>query len=119
MDSKELIKIAASACEEKKALNINLIEISKVSSIADWILITEGLSDVQVRAIIKSAEDSIKDKTNLIPLRKEGVNEAKWALIDYGDVIINVFQHQEREYYELEAFWSHGKIYKYKNNKIN
>ena len=69
MDSYSLIKIAALACEEKKALNINLIEISKVSSIADWILVTEGQSDVQVRAIIKSAEDYIKEKANwsLIP----------------------------------------------------
>ena len=113
MDSNSLIKIAALACEEKKASNINLIEISKVSSIADWILVTEGLSDVQVRAIIKSVEDRIRERADLSPLRKEGVNEGKWALLDYGDIIVNIFQKKEREYYELESFWSNGDLYKY------
>ncbi len=116
MDSHELINIAALACEDKKALNINLIEISKVSSIADWILVSEGLSDVQVRAIIKSVEDRMKDEANLLPLRKEGINEAKWALLDYGDIIINIFQPKEREYYELESFWSNGRLFKYESN---
>ena len=116
MDSNDLINIAALACEDKKALNINLIEIAKVSSIADWILVSEGLSDVQVRAIIKSVEDKIKEEANLLPLRKEGVNEAKWALLDYGDIIINIFQPKEREYYELESFWSNGRLIKFKSD---
>ena len=113
MDSNELIHLAAKACEDKKAININLIDINKVSSIADWILVSEGLSDVQVRAIIKSVEDSLKEKANLLPIRKEGINEGKWALLDYGDIIINIFQTKEREFYELESFWSNGKFYKY------
>ena len=113
MDSNDLIKLAAQACEDKKAMNINLIDINKVSSIADWILVTEGLSDVQVRAITKSVENRLKEQADLLPLRKEGVNEGKWALLDYGDIIINVFQQKEREYYELESFWSNGNLYKY------
>ncbi len=116
MDSNDLINIAALACEDKKALNINLIEISKVSSIADWILVSEGLSDVQVRAIIKSVEDKLKEEADLLPLRKEGINEAKWALLDYGDIIVNIFQPKEREYYELESFWSNGRLLNFRSN---
>ena len=111
MDSKNIIQLAAKACEERKAHNIKLIEISNVSSLADWILITEGFSDVQVRAIVRSVEELIEKEWKLLPLRKEGVNEAKWALLDYGDVIINVFQPEQRKYYELEAFWSNGNEY--------
>ncbi len=115
MDNKNLIELAAKAADDLKARNIKLIQIDMVSSIADWIMISEGLSDVQVRSIIKSIEDTISEEANLFPLRKEGVNEAKWALLDYGDIIINVFQPKERSFYELESFWSNGKTYHYSN----
>ncbi len=115
MDSKNLIEIAAKAADDLKAKNIKIIQIDMVSSIADWIMIGEGLSDVQVRSIIKSVEDRLSEKANLLPLRKEGINEGKWALLDYGDIIINVFQPKERNFYELESFWSNGKTYNYSN----
>ena len=113
MDSQNLIELAAKAAEDLKARNIKLIQIEKVSSIADWILISEGLSDVQVRSIIKSVEDSLSKEANIMPLRKEGINEGKWALLDYGDIIINVFQPKERNFYELESFWNNGITYDY------
>ncbi len=109
MDSTQLAELAVTACADKKANNINLINISKVSTLSDWILITNGLSDVQVRAIIVSVEKTIKEEANLLPLRKEGINEAKWALLDYGDLIVNVFQPEERSVYNLEGFWGNGK----------
>ena len=115
MDSQDLIEIAAKAADDLKAKNIKIIQIDIVSSIADWIMIGEGLSDVQVRSIIKSVEDRVSEKANMLPLRKEGINEGKWALLDYGDIIINVFQPKERNFYELESFWSNGKTYNYSN----
>ena len=115
MDSQGLIEIAAKAADDLKAKNIKLIQIEKVSSIADWIMVCEGLSNVQVRSIIKAIEDNVCDEANLRPLRKEGINEGKWALLDYGEIIINVFQPKERNFYELELFWSNGKTYNYSN----
>ena len=109
MDSKFLIELAAEACDDRKAINIQLIRIEEVSSLADWLLITEGMSDVQVRAITTSVEKKLKQEANRVPLRKEGLDEGKWALLDYGELIINVFQPAEREYYDLESFWSNGK----------
>ena len=110
MDNISIAQLAAEACEEKKAQNINLIDISKVSSLSDWILITSGLSDVQVRAIVNSVEERIKDQAKRLPLRKEGINEGKWALLDYGELIVNVLQTKERNFYNLEGFWSNGEI---------
>ena len=115
MDSQYLVEIAAKAADDLKASNIKIIQIDMVSSIADCIMIGEGLSDVQVRSIIKSVEDRVSEKANMLPLRKEGINEGKWALLDYGDIIINVFQPKERNFYELESFWSNGKTYNYSN----
>ena len=108
MDSKFLILMAARACDEKKAKEIKVININKVSYISDWILIAEGLSDVQVRSITNSVEMELKENANIEPIRKEGINEAKWALLDYGDLLINIFQPEIRKFYDLESFWSNG-----------
>ena len=108
MDNKQLVLMAARACDEKKAKNIKLINIEKVSFISEWILITEGLSDVQVRSITNSVEVELREKAEIEPIRKEGVNEAKWSLLDYGDLIVNIFQPEIRKFYDLESFWSNG-----------
>ena len=100
--------MAAKACDEKKAKDIKLIKIDKVSFISEWILIAEGLSDVQVRSISNSVEGELREKCKIEPLRKEGVSEAKWALLDYGDLIVNIFQPEIRRFYDLESFWSNG-----------
>ena len=110
--------MAAKACDEKKAIDIKLIKIDKVSFISEWILIAEGLSVVQVRSITNSVEVELKEKANIEPIRKEGVIEAKWALLDYGDLIVNIFQTEVRKYYDLESFWSNGIIHNYINNKL-
>tara|TARA_Y100000739_G_C20414114_1_gene375840 strand:+ start:115 stop:459 length:345 start_codon:yes stop_codon:yes gene_type:complete len=108
MDSRNLVLIAAKACDKKKAQEIKLININKVSFISEWILIAEGLSDVQVRSITRSVEVELRENANVEPIRKEGINEAKWALLDYGDLIINIFQPEIRKFYDLESFWSNG-----------
>ena len=108
MDNKLLVYIAAKACDEKKAKEIKLINIDKVSYISEWILIAEGLSDVQVRSITNSVELELREQANIEPIRKEGINEAKWALLDYGDLIVNIFQPDIRKFYDLESFWSNG-----------
>ena len=98
MDNKSLVLMAAKACDEKKAKDIKLIKIDKVSFISEWILIAEGLSDVQVRSITNSVEGELREKALIEPIRKEGVNEAKWALLDYGDLIVNIFQPEIRKF---------------------
>ena len=118
MDSCRLVELAAVACDDRKAQDIKLLKVDQVSSIADWILIAQGLSDVQVRAIVNNVEKTLRDEAEIIPLRKEGTNEAKWALLDYGDLIINVFQPKERKFYDLESFWGNGVIYDFIDNKL-
>ena len=108
MDSEKLAELVADACDDRKATDIRLIRVDEVSSLADWMVIAGGHTDVQVRAIARSVEDRLEDVTGRLPLRKEGVNEGCWALLDYGELIVHVLQPGERGYYDLEAFWSHG-----------
>jgi ribosome-associated protein len=108
MDSESLARLAAEASDDRKAVDIRLIRVDEVSSLADWFVISSGLSDVQVRAIARSVEDQIEEATGRLPLRREGQKEGKWMLLDYGEVIVHVLTPSERNYYDLEAFWGHG-----------
>ena len=113
MDSRDLALLAAEACDDRKAVDIRLIRVEEVSSLADWFVICSGLSDVQVRAIGRSVEDRLEEETGRLPLRREGQTEVRWVLLDYGEVIVHVLTPSERSYYDLESFWGHGEQERY------
>ena len=111
--SEALAHLAAEACDDRKAVDIRLIRVDEVSSLADWFVICSGLSDVQVRAIARSVEDKLEEETGRLPLRREGQSEGRWVLLDYGEVIVHVLLPDERSYYDLESFWGHGEQVRY------
>ena len=96
------IKCAAFALD-KKALDVKILEIKKLSSIADFLVLVSGRSDRQVQAIADSVKMGLKpfDK----PIDMEGVEEGRWIVIDYGDIIVHVFQEEVRALYNLDDLW--------------
>jgi ribosome-associated protein len=103
--SKELALIIAEAGDDRKADNIILLNVEKMSYLADYFVIMTGFSQPQLRAISISIEDKVYEKLNRIPVRIEGKNEGNWVLHDYGDVIAHIFLPEARQFYDLEAFW--------------
>lgn len=108
-----LARLAADACDDRKAVDIRLIRVDEVSTLADWFVICSGLSDVQVRAIARSVEERLEAESGRLPLRREGQAEGRWVLLDYGELIVHVLMPHEREYYDLESFWGHGEQVRY------
>jgi ribosome-associated protein len=113
LECEALARLAAEACDDRKAVDIRLIRVEEVSSLADWFVICSGLSDVQVRAIARSVEESLESLAGRLPLRREGQAEGRWVLLDYGDLIVHVLTPQERSFYDLESFWGHGEQIRY------
>lgn len=113
LGSEALARLAADACDDRKAVDIRLIRVEDVSSLADWFVICTGLSDVQVRAIARSVEERLDVEAHRLPLRREGQREGRWLLLDYGELIVHVLTPQERHFYDLEAFWRHGEQHRY------
>jgi len=111
--SEALARLAAEACDDRKAVDIRLIRVDDISSLADWFVICSGLSDVQVRAIARSVEDRLEQEVQRLPLRREGQREGRWLLLDYGELIVHVLTPQERHFYDLEAFWRHGEQHRF------
>ncbi len=105
--SYELARFIAEAADERKGADIVLLKVGDVSVLADYFVIVTGFSKVQVRAIASTIQDKVEDELNRRPLRSE-MGEGSWALQDYGDVIVHTMMPQEREYYDLEAFWGHA-----------
>ena len=108
IDSRELALQIAAAAEEKKAQDIVLLKVSEVSYLADYFVIVTGFSRTQLNAIAESIEERLEEKFNLHPVRVSGKREGNWIVQDYGDVIVHSFLPEEREYYDLEAFWGHA-----------
>ena len=106
--SEQLANTIARGAEEKKAEDIVLLSVASESYLSDYFVIVTGFSKAQMRAIADSIESKVKEELQRNPLRVEGKSEASWILQDYGDVIVHIFLPREREFYNLEAFWSHA-----------
>ena len=109
MTSKELAKIAYNALDDKKGVNITIIDISEISIIADYFIIAGGTNENQVKALAGYVEDEFA-KAGLSPKHAEGYTNANWILIDYEDVIVHVLNEDDRLFYDLERIWRDGKI---------
>ena len=106
----QLVFLAAEAADDRKAADMVLINIAEVSTLADYLLILSGFSKVQLRAISGSIIDKIEENFNRLPLRTEGQDRGGWILLDYGDAIVHIMMPEQREFYNLEAFWGHGEM---------
>ena len=106
----QLVFLAAEAADDRKAGDMTLLKIDTVSTLADYLLIVSGFSKVQLRAISGSIIDKIEAEYNRLPLRTEGQDRGGWILLDYGDAIVHIMMPEQREFYNLEAFWGHGEI---------
>ena len=107
MSSKDILKTAYEAISDKKGENTRIIDISKVSVIADYFIVTNGSNVDQVQAIADSVEEKLLE-TGVKLKQVEGNNNSGWILMDFGDVIVHVFSKEERFFYDLERIWSDG-----------
>jgi ribosome-associated protein len=106
--SKKMAKIAIEALEDKKGNDIKVIDISDVSVIADYFIIASGSNVNQVQALADNVEECLY-KAGFELRQKEGYQSGNWILMDYNDIIIHVFNEEDRLFYNLERIWRDGK----------
>lgn len=106
--SKKMATIAYKALDEKQGEDIRVIDISEVSVIADYFIIANGNNESQVRALVDNAEGAL-EKEGFIVKQREGYGNSSWTLLDFGDIIIHVFDKENRLFYNLERIWCDGK----------
>jgi ribosome-associated protein len=104
MDAEQLTRIVANALEDGKAQDTRILDVRKLTSITDFMVITSGRSPRQVRALTERVLEAARD-AGFKPLGTEGENNREWVLIDFGDVIVHAMQPQTRDFYQLEKLW--------------
>ena len=100
----ERVRQAVSAADDRKAVDLKVLHLEKVTDFTDYFLICSGTSERQVQAIADAVQETLRAH-RVRPLHVEGYNRAQWVLIDYGDLVVHVFQEEPRRYYALERLW--------------
>ena len=106
LDSRGRALIAAAAADDKKATDIIAMHVRQTMLITDYLVIVTGANNRQVDAITEAVEDAMRIKANAKPIGREGLDELSWVLLDFGDVVVHIFQPQLRDFYRLESLWS-------------
>lgn len=105
----KLFKTIISAIRQKKGENIVSLDLRKIhEAVADFFIVCEASSNVQVRAIADVVEHEVKMHTGELPYRHEGYQALQWVLIDYVNIVVHVFQPETRKFYKLEEMWNDG-----------
>lgn len=105
MDSRKMALKAAAVLDAKKAIDVAVIDISEKSSFADFFVIASGMSARQVGTLADEVEDRLAEE-GISPKHIEGKQNSGWILMDFGDVIVNLFSAEQREHYNIEKIWS-------------
>jgi ribosome-associated protein len=103
-DTAHTAETAAAAIDDKKGLDIVLLDVSKLLVITDLFVIATGTSRRHILTLAEEAEAKLKE-IGRRPLRREGLDDATWVLLDYGDVVVHVFDEATRSFYDLERLW--------------
>lgn len=109
VDPRDLARLAVAAAQDIKALDVLVLNLEGISTVTDFFLICTGRSSVQVQAIAEHIEEKLAE-AGCHYLRREGFREARWILLDYGSLVVHVFQNQEREFFALERLWGDAEV---------
>lgn len=109
LSPQEVVNIAVQAAEDKKAWDVTVLDIREISIIADYFVICSGRSSTHVQAVAENIQEKLEEK-GTPALRREGFREGGWVLLDYGDVVVHVFQEAERQFYNLERLWGDARV---------
>lgn len=108
LDLKKLACVIARTLDDKLGKDITILNISNVSSLADYFVIVTGDSTPQVKALMNNTKERIKELFSRAPIRMENDLKNRWNLLDYGDVVVHILHKEERETYAIEKFWSNA-----------
>lgn len=106
--SKEMAKLAIEALSEKKAEDVQVLDISEVSVLADYFIIATGKNERQLQALKDSVDEKL-GRAGYLPKNVEGAGTDAWILMDYRDIIVHIFDEEHRLFYDLERIWRDGK----------
>ena len=114
MSEKKIVNRISELMLDKKALDIKIIDVIGLTSLTDYFINCTSQSDPQTRAIKNHIQDELSKEFQIKPLNIEGYESLRWVLMDYVNIVVNIFHVEDREYYNVERLWADGKVKKVK-----
>lgn len=105
VDSKEFAMVAARAIDDKKGSDIVIQDVSELLNVTDYFVIATGANNRRVDAIAEEVEEKLREMCDIKPISREGLDEGEWVLLDYGSIVVHIFQPATRDFYRLEQLW--------------
>ena len=110
MDNKKLINKITELILDKHGLEIKIINVSKLTSLTDYFIICSSDSNPKTKALLNHIVDNIKNEFDIKPLNSEGIENLDWVLLDYINIVVNIFSPEKRNYYNIEKLWGDAQI---------
>lgn len=107
MENRELALKMAEILDQKGALDIEILEVTHLTSITDYFIVASGRNVQSVRSLSEDLEDKMAEE-GILPRRREGMHDSRWIVLDYAEVIVHIFHPEERQYYNIERLWQDG-----------
>ena len=104
MEENPKLDLILDALDEKKAVDVLTLDVSRQTQMMDYLVVCTGTSNIHIRALADGVLEVMKQH-GIKGVRAEGYNEARWVLLDYGDIVLHIFSADDREFYRLEEFW--------------
>lgn len=116
-ETEQLTEAVGEALLEKQALDITVLEVAELTTLTEAFVVCHASSDVQVKALANNVIEQTKEQLNEKPWQKEGLQERRWVILDYVNVVVHIFKKELRDYYDLERIWGDAKITKIEDEK--
>lgn len=109
-DSDKLIHLVTEGLLEKKAKDIKVLDVRKLTTLTDYFVVCHGTSDTQIGALANSVLDKVKESTGENVWQREGLEGRRWVILDYVNVVVHIFSEEKRDYYGIERMWNDALI---------
>lgn len=109
-DSKKLVEVITQALQERKGKEITIMDVSKLTTLTDFFVVCHGTSDVQIKALSDSVEESVRENIGEKAWKKEGLQGRSWVILDYVNTVVHIMSKEKRDFYGLERMWNDAKV---------
>src|SRR5690554_2084865 len=110
LNTKKIVEVITEALLSKKGKDITVLDVSELTTLADYFVVCHGTSDVQVKALADAVEDDVRKKTGEKAWKKEGLQSRNWIILDFVNIVVHIMNKEKRDYYGIERMWNDANI---------
>lgn len=112
LDSEQMVDIISEALLERKAEDISVLDVRGLTTLTDFFVVCHATTDIQIKAIANNVIEKVREELNETAWKKEGMDSRRWVVLDFVNVVVHIFNKEQREYYSFERMWNDAEVTK-------